>query len=96
VKYSGYQAMMVYVGNSLYKSAPQLYREISKLRSTEVLEDIKKRVNFWDQHIVEKVSQAHNNLNDKFLKASNQPEGILNYSRVTELFIKAYKDKLIH
>jgi hypothetical protein len=96
VKYSAYQAMMSYVGNSLYKSDPQLYREISNLRSTEVLEDIKKRVNFWDQHIVEKVSQAHNNLNDKFLKASNQPEGILSYSRVTELFIKAYKDKLIH
>jgi hypothetical protein len=96
VKYSGYQAMMVYVGNSLYKSDPQLYREISNLRSAEVTEDIKTRVNFWDQHIVKKANEVHNNLNDKFLKASNQPEGLLNYSRVTELFIKAYKKGLIN
>src|SRR6056297_15164 len=95
-KYSAYQAMMVYVGNSLYKNDHELYREISSLRSESVLNDIKTRVNFWDTHIKEKVNEVHNRVNDTFLKANNQPEGIVNYSKVTELFLKAHKAGIIN
>lgn len=95
-KYSGYQAMLTYVGNSLYKNNPELYREISSLRSPGVLEDIKERIDFWDKHIIEKAKDTHNKVNDKFLKANNQPEGLVTYNRVTELFIKAHKAGLIN
>ncbi len=95
-KYSGYQAMMTYVGNSLYRNDPELYKEISSFRSDSVLSDIKDRIIFWDIHIKEKVNTAHNKVNDTFLKANNQPEGIASYSKVTELFLKAHKAGLIN
>ncbi|MDW7669628.1 MAG: DUF3810 family protein, partial [Bacillota bacterium] len=95
-KYSAYQAMMTYVGNSLYRNDPELYKEISSFRSDSVLSDIKDRIIFWDIHIKEKVNTAHNKVNDTFLKANNQPEGIASYSKVTELFLKAHKAGLIN
>jgi len=94
-KYSGYQAMMTYLGNSLYKNDPDLYRKLSSLRSPGVVKDIKKKIDFWDEHIIEKAKDTHNKINDEFLKANNQPEGIVNYSKVTELFLKAHKAGLI-
>ncbi len=94
-KYSGYLYMMIYLGNTLYKNDMDLYLELSELRSNDVLEDLKIISEFWDTHKKEKISEIHNKTNDAFLKANNQPEGILTYSKVSELFIKAYKKGLI-
>jgi len=93
-KYSGYQSMMVYIGNSLYKNDQELYYELAKLRNDDVTLDIILRREFWDEHIKETTSDVHNKVNDAFLKANNQPDGIVNYSKVTEIFVKAYKDGL--
>ena len=94
-KYSGFQSMMNYIGNSLYKNDKELYREISSLRSNEVLEDIEVNIEFWEEHEDEKSKEIHNKVNDRFLKANNQPQGIVTYSKVTELFVKAYKSGII-
>jgi hypothetical protein len=94
-KYSGYLYMMIYLGNSLYKNDPSLYLNLSSLRSDEVLNDLKVISEFWDTHKRESVSKVHDKANDAFLKANNQPEGILTYSMVSELFIKAYKKGLV-
>jgi len=94
-KYSGYLYMMIYLGNTLYKNDMDLYLELSELRSNDVLEDLKIISEFWDTHKKEKISEIHNKTNDAFLKANNQSEGILTYSKVSELFIKAYKKGLI-
>ena len=93
-KYSAYQAMMIYVGNSLYKNDKDIYTEISALRSDLVIKDLIAKRDFWDIHVNERTSEVHNQVNDAFLKANNQPDGIINYSKVTELFIKAYLDGL--
>jgi len=90
-RYSGYEAMMTYVGNSLYKVDQERYTQLSQLRSKEVLLDQQEERQFWDKHIVETNKELHNSINDSFLKANNQPEGIISYSRVTELILKAYK-----
>jgi len=90
-RYSGYEAMMTYVGNSLYKVDQERYIQLSQLRSQAVLIDQQSERQFWDKHIVETNKELHNSINDSFLKANNQPEGIISYSRVTELIIKAYK-----
>lgn len=92
--YSGYLGMMTYVGNSLYENDKDLYREIAINRSDEVINDIRERQAFWEQYVNETTREVHNNVNDTFLKANNQPDGIVNYSKVTELFVKAYKSGL--
>nr|WP_300005629.1 DUF3810 domain-containing protein [Tissierella sp.] len=90
-KYSAFHAMMNYVGNSLYQNDKELYREIAALRSQEVLEDIETNIAFWEKHEKEKSKEVHNKINDSFLKANNQPQGLVTYSKVTELFVKAHK-----
>lgn len=89
-KYSGYEAAMTYVGNSLYNTNKETYMELSKARSKAVVDDLIMEQKFWSSHIVEKNQEIHNTINDSFLKANNQPEGIVSYSRVTELLVKAY------
>ena len=95
-KYSGFQSMMNYIGNSLYENDKELYQEISSLRSKEVLKDIEINREFWKKHEKERSKEIHNKINDRFLKANNQPQGIVTYSKVTELFVKAYKSGIIN
>lgn len=95
-KYSGFRSMMNYIGNSLYKSDKELYKEIASLRSKEVLKDIENNRDFWEKHEKERSKEIHNKINDRFLKANNQPQGIVTYSKVTELFVKAYKSGIIN
>lgn len=95
-KYSGFQTMMNYIGNSLYKNDKELYYEISSLRSKEVLKDIEINIEFWEKHEDEGSKEIHNKINDKFLKANNQPQGIVTYSKVTELFVKAYNSGIFN
>lgn len=89
-RYSAYLGIMTYVGNSLYQSDPALYQEIAKERRVEIVQDYQARSEFWKKYQDEKISRVHNRINDAFLKANNQPDGILNYNKVTELIVKAY------
>jgi len=94
-RYSAYFSLMTYVGNSLYHSDKEAYLEIAAKRNEGVLSDIALNKRFWDENMDEQVSNIHNKINDAFLKANNQPDGILSYNRVTSLFIKAYKAGII-
>lgn len=95
-KYSAFQAMISYVGNSLYKNNKELYSEISALRNQDLLNDIDLKRNFWKKHENKKSKEIHNKINDSFLKANNQNQGLATYSKVTELFVKAYKLGIIN
>ena len=95
-KYSGFQSMMTYIGNSLYKNDKELYLKLSALRSKDVLKDISSKQVFWDKYENKKSKDIHNKINDSFLKANNQPQGIITYSKVTELFVKAYKSGIVN
>ncbi len=94
-QYSAILQMQVYIGNSLYKTDQVAYKNIADLRNEKVLRDLKERRDFWDTHINESAAETHNKLNDVFLKANNQPEGIVNYSKVTELIVFAYEKGLV-
>ncbi len=94
-KYSAVLQMQIYVGNSLYKTDKDAYRAIAGLRNELVLDDLQSRRDFWDANIIETAAEAHDKINDAFLKANNQPEGIINYSKVSELIVFAYEKGLI-
>lgn len=94
-QYSAILAMQTYIGNALYKTNEEVYFELAGLRSEEVLNDRRERRDFWEENIVERTAEVHDQINDTFLKANNQPDGILNYSKVTELIIYAYEKGII-
>ncbi len=94
-RYSAYLAGMTYVGNALYSTNPNLYIELREQQNTYVKEDLNERQVFWKEHTIERNRRIQNNLNDRFLKANNQPDGVKNYSNVTQLLVKAYKKQLL-
>lgn len=89
-RYSAYYSALSYVGNAIYKNNKELYTELGALRSDLVMQDIYDEIDFWDSVVVERNRELHNKVNDTFLKATNQPDGILNYSKVVELLALAY------
>lgn len=91
-RYSAYLTGMTYVGNSLYQTDAEAYKRLNKMLDENVREDLQARSEFWQKNIRPKTEKVHNQVNDLFLKANNQPDGILNYSNVTKLLVLAYKN----
>jgi hypothetical protein len=92
-RYSAYLAGVTYVGNSLYQTDAEAYKRINVSLHENVREDLQARSEFWQKNIRPKTEKVHNQVNDLFLKANNQPDGILNYSNVTKLLVLAYKNE---
>jgi hypothetical protein len=92
-RYSAYLAGMTYVGNSLYQTDAEAFKRLNGRLHENVREDLQARSEFWQKNIRPKTEKVHNQVNDLFLKANNQPDGILNYSNVTKLFVLAYKNE---
>ena len=93
-RYSAYLSGMTYVGNSLYRTDQEAYKKLNVLIDDGVRKDLQERSEFWNNHIQPRTEKVHNQMNDLFLKANNQPEGILNYSNVTKLLVLGYKKQL--
>lgn len=94
-KYSAYLSGMTYVGNALYRTDPERFIALQEQQNTYVTEDIHNKQVFWEKHVIERNERIQNNLNDRFLKANNQPDGVANYSNVTQLLVKAYQKGLL-
>jgi hypothetical protein len=93
-QYSAYYTAIKYVGNAIRKNDEVLYQSLAKQRSEAVMSDLYLENDFWDNVIIEKNREIHNKINDQFLKSTNQPDGVLNYSKVTELLALAYLEDL--
>lgn len=89
-QYSAYYTGMKYVGNAIKKYDSKRYDELASLINEQVINDIRQESQYWDDVIVERNQKVHNKVNDQFLKVNNQPEGIINYSKVVELLALAY------
>lgn len=94
-QYSAYYSALSYVGTAIYKNDKDRYMKLRSLRSPLVMSDVHAEIAFWDSVVIERNQEIHNKVNDSFLKATNQPDGILNYSKVVELLALAYIEGLI-
>lgn len=90
IQYSGYMSAMVYVGNALYKTNQDIYFQERKKLSKRVEADMSKKREFWDFQVSKKTADIADSVNDAFLKANNQEDGILNYGNVTKLIVNGY------
>lgn len=91
-QYSGYLAAVSYVSNALYLVDADLYYEMAKLFSPEVLGDLRYDQNFWEIHKKKAPSKVVNRLNDSYLKSYNQEEGIKSYGKFVDLLIADFID----
>ena len=89
LKYSFYLSTLIRSMNVLYRIDAESYHIILARFSDRLTKDINDFENYWRafQSPMGKLSQR---VNDAYLKANNQSDGVLSYGRVTELLIADY------
>lgn len=89
--YSGLMEALVMAGNALYKSDKDLYYMIRQLYSDAVKRDLADNSLYWLQFEDSKLNETAEKVNDAYLKANNQSDGIQSYGRMVDLLLAEYK-----
>ncbi len=92
-RYSGYLTGWVYAGNALARSDWDAYVDLSGKLCQKAREDLSENNAFWDRY-EGKVAEAANQVNDVYLKANDQKDGVQSYGRMVDLMLAYYRDGL--
>ena len=92
LKYSSTMLALVIAGNALYEQNPDLYFRIRDMYSEEVQKDIRANSAYWLQYDDTAVSAMSNKINDTYLKANNQADGVKSYGRMLDLLLANYRN----
>ena len=84
VKYSANFEALLYVLGELKRD--ESYSHLMSNLNAETKEEIKKYYEFWQEYMG-KLSKVSQKVNDTYLKANNQEDGIKSYSRVVKLLV---------
>lgn len=89
--YSGTMLALIHATNALYNENPELYSELMDNLSSGVKKDLLANTEYWSNFkgVVFKTSTA---VNDMYLKANNQSDGVKSYGAVVDLIIAYYRD----
>lgn len=89
-RYSGALVGFVYATNALYRYDRELYHDLlGRLCQTAII-DLTYNSQFWDQY--EGVAaEVHEKVNDVYLKANSQADGVESYGRVVELMLAYFR-----
>ncbi|MHB1391466.1 MAG: DUF3810 domain-containing protein [Clostridia bacterium] len=89
-QYSGILLALTNSMNALYQSDQTLYLKLSKNYSKGVLRDLKALNEFWEQY-EGPVERTSNRINNTYLKANNQKDGVKSYGRMVDLLIAEHR-----
>lgn len=90
-RYSGYLTGWVYAGNALAKADLEAYYGLYGRLAPEAARGLAWNNQFWDR-FDGKVAEASTQLNDRYLKANNQEDGVRSYGRMVDLMLAYYRD----
>lgn len=91
LNYSSTMLALIISGNALYKENTELYFEIRDQYSEKVLTDIRENSRYWQQYEDTVVSTVSNKINDTYLKANDQSDGVKSYGRMVDLLLANYR-----
>lgn len=86
VRYSGTILGLIYAGNALNGSDPDAYRAVWDTYSPGVVSDLRAYSAAWAPY-KGKASEVGDKMNDAYLKANNQTDGVKSYGRMVDLMI---------
>jgi len=92
-RYSGYLTGWVYAGNALAGVDLEAYYELHSRLEPEAVQDLALNRQFWNG-FEGRVAEASTRLNDKYLRAHRQKDGVRSYGRMVDLMLAYYKDQL--
>ena len=90
-QYSGYLSAYIYAHNALYAREPEQALELYYSLPKEVLSDLRENNQFWQQ-FEGRIAQVSSQVNDTYLKANSQEEGLESYGRMVDLLLAYYRN----
>ena len=91
-QYSGYLTGWIYAGNALAQVDREGYIELYGHLCGQAQKDLRENNAFWEQY-EGKVAEAANQINDVYLKANDQTDGVKSYGRMVDLMLEYYKNR---
>ncbi|HHV11990.1 MAG TPA: DUF3810 domain-containing protein [Clostridiales bacterium] len=91
LNYSSTMLALVIAGNALYEQNPDLYFSVRELYSEGVIRDIRANSTYWQQYDDTAVSTISNHINDTYLKANAQEDGVKSYGRMLDLLLAKFR-----
>ena len=90
LRYSFYMAMLMRIMGVLYRADPEDYQQWIAGFSKELVHDLNAYIDYWSafRSPIGDISQT---VNDAYLKANSQSEGVQSYGRVIDLLMADYK-----
>jgi len=85
-RYSGHMMAFVYAGNALYRQNPDAYREIRLSLCEQAQRDLVHHNAYWDPYRGP-VAEVSDKVNDVYLKANSQEDGVKSYGRMVDLLL---------
>lgn len=88
-QYSGYMLGWLYATNQLYHADYEAYEQIYSSLNDQSKTDLAANTKFWDQYEGQ-IAEVSNQINDSYLKANGQDDGVASYDRMVDLMMAYY------
>lgn len=89
-QYSGYLFGWLYATNQLYRTDYTAYQEIYSTLDDRAKTDLNANNLFWDKYDG-RIAEVSSQINDSYLKANGQSEGVQSYDRMVDLIMAYYR-----
>jgi len=93
VRYSGTMLALIYAGNALAGQDMELYGELWATYHEGMGRDFRDNSAYWKQYEETVISETADKVNDVYLKANEQEDGVKSYGRVVDLLLAEYREK---
>lgn len=93
VRYSGTMLALVYAGNALAGQDMALYGELWTKYHEGMARDFRDNSAYWEQYEDTVISETADKVNDVYLKANEQEDGVKSYGRVVDLLLAEYRER---
>ena len=93
LKYSAYLDVYSNVMNALYSADKELYREVYSMLDDRVKGDLNSYSDFFDKYRDSIASEVTGNINDSYLQANGQKDGVKSYGMIVDLTCAYLKTK---
>jgi hypothetical protein len=92
-QYSGIMLALTYTTNQLYGQDPDLYLKVSEIYNIGMTADLRQSYYYWEMFEDTAISAVANTMNDTYLKANRQEDGVKSYGRMVDLLLAEYRIK---
>ncbi len=88
--YSGYLMGWIHCMNVLYRADYDAWEEVRSQLPQEAEQDLKLNREFWAEYDG-RIAEVSNRVNDTYLKANGQSDGVKSYNRMVDLIVAYYE-----